>query len=66
MTEVGYVLTVIPAAGIVGVPGTTKAALEEGVWMIHGIWCLGRLFQAPSGRSGTKSLLVGQMTVDDL
>ena len=48
MTEVGYVLTVIPAAGIVGVPGTTKAALEEGVWMIHGVWCLGRLFQAPS------------------
>lgn len=48
MTEVGYVLTVIPAAGAVGFPGTTKAALEERVRMMHGTWCLGRLFPAPS------------------
>lgn len=48
MTEVGYVLTVILAAGVVGFPGTTKAAPEEQVWMIPGTRSLGRLFQAPN------------------
>lgn len=37
VTEVGHVSTVTQAAGGVGFPGTTRAELEERVWMIHGL-----------------------------
>lgn len=28
------------------IPGPTRVTLEEGVWKIHGTWCLGKLSQA--------------------